>query len=464
MCFSLIGRTILDYWIVVVDDDPLCLTHARKILGEENMKVSCLNSGQALLKFMEKNAPDLVLMDVLMPGSDGFETFAALQDYEEKAGKEHIPVIFLTGEDDSATEQKGLKLGASDFIHKPLNKEILVKRIDNTLKNVKAISSLTEEAMFDKLTGFLNKTRGTERVSKLCTRITGALMIMDLDNFKLVNDLYGHDMGDKVLRAFADVVRNNTRETDTISRIGGDEFMAFYENLTDESAVASLTMRLNVQLVTEAAALMGEDNGIPLGISIGAVMIPNEGRDYEALFSKADKALYIVKKNGKHGYHIYSDESDEKGENSETADDRLDHILRTMEERTKKGGALFLGRDSFAIVYRFVMRFYRRYGGTPAFVLFTVVSDDKPGISKHLEYMQELEGILANTLRVSDIVMQSSSNTYFVMLTERSAVDAKAASDRIISSWEQSKSGKNAKLESTIRYMDDLKKEEYETE
>ncbi|MCR4807130.1 MAG: GGDEF domain-containing protein [Lachnospiraceae bacterium] len=179
---------------------------------------------------------------------DGFETYDALRTLEDKIGR----------------------------------------RIDNTITNSKTIESLTEEAMVDKLTGFLNKARGTDRISKLCTRKTGSLMIMDLDSFKLVNDLFGHEMGDRVLKAFADIVRKNTRETDTISRIGGDEFMAFYEDLTDESAVASLTLRLNAQLSEEAARLMGEDHGIPLGISIGVVMVPKHGREYESLFSLAD--------------------------------------------------------------------------------------------------------------------------------------------------------------------------------
>ena len=218
----------MNYWIAVVDDDEVYLTNARKLLNEENMRVSCLRGGNDLLKFIEKNAPDLILLDIMMPGMDGFETFNALREYEDNQGKPHIPIIFLTGENDSEIEKQGLKLGASDFIRKPFYKDILVKRIENTLSSVKAIEILTEEAMFDKLTGFLNKARGTDRVSKLCTRKSGALMIMDLDNFKLVNDLFGHDMGDKMLMAFADIVKRNTRETDTISRIGGDEFMAFY--------------------------------------------------------------------------------------------------------------------------------------------------------------------------------------------------------------------------------------------
>ena len=261
----------MGYWIVVVDDEALSLTNAKNMLETEDIRVSCLRSGKDLLKFVEKNNPDLVLLDIMMPQMNGFETYQALREYENRAGKSQIPVIFLTGENDKVMEGKGLKLGASDYIRKPFDKDIILPRINNIITNNRTIENLTEEAMIDALTGFLNKSRGPERISKLCGRKTGALMIMDLDNFKLVNDLFGHDNGDRVLAAFADVVRRNTRETDTICRIGGDEFLAFYEDMSAESVVASLTLRINSQLRKETAKILGEDNGIPLGMSAGVV-------------------------------------------------------------------------------------------------------------------------------------------------------------------------------------------------
>ncbi len=365
----------MGYWIVVVDDDALSLTNAKSLLGDEDMKVSCLRSGRDLLKFTEKNSPDLILLDVMMPEMDGFETYGALRAKEDEAGKAHIPVIFLTGENDSEVERRGLKAGASDFIRKPFNKEVLLRRIKNTIENSKTIEILTEEAMVDKLTGFLNKASGTSRVIKMCNESGGALTIMDLDNFKLVNDLFGHDMGDKVLRGFADIVRRNTREGDILSRIGGDEFMAFFENLTDEASMKSLSERLNDQLTEEAARLMGEDNGIPLGISIGAVMIPEYGRDYESLFALADSVLYSVKQNGKHGYAIYDQSKEESESFGNDLEKEIDRITKIVEERNDKDGALLLGRESFAVEYRFIMRFYKRYGGSSAKVLFSFSPD-----------------------------------------------------------------------------------------
>ncbi|MBR6469779.1 MAG: response regulator, partial [Lachnospiraceae bacterium] len=91
----------MGYWIAVVDDEPFSLTNAKNLLREKNMKVSCLRSGSELLEFIENHTPDLILLDILMPGMDGFETYRALRQYEEKEGKQQLPVIFLTGEDNS---------------------------------------------------------------------------------------------------------------------------------------------------------------------------------------------------------------------------------------------------------------------------------------------------------------------------------------------------------------------------
>ncbi|MCR5097775.1 MAG: response regulator, partial [Lachnospiraceae bacterium] len=207
----------MGYWIVVVDDEPLCLTETKRLLSEHDMRVSCLRSGRDLIKFIENNTPDLILLDVIMPEMDGFETFNRLRYLEDKMARKRTPVIFLTSDKDNESEQRGLRMGASDFIHKPINDVVVISRIINSIKNQKTIDSLKEEATIDKLTGFYNKDSGTKRIADHIIFSTGALMMFDLDNFKLVNDLFGHDMGDEVLRAFSDIVRDQVRETDIIA-------------------------------------------------------------------------------------------------------------------------------------------------------------------------------------------------------------------------------------------------------
>ncbi len=444
----------MDYKIVVVDDEALSLTNARNLLGEENMKVSCLRSGKDLLRFVEKNTPDLILLDILMPDMDGFETYHALREFEDAVGRKHIPVIFLTGENDSETERRGLKAGASDFIRKPFNRDILIRRIHNTITNSKTIETLTEEASVDKLTGFLNKASGTAQVIRLCQDSSGVLMIMDLDSFKLVNDLYGHDMGDRVLQAFADVVRRNIREHDVIARIGGDEFMGFFMNVSDKASVASLSTRLNQQLGLEAARLLGEDNGIPLGISIGAAMVPEHGRDYESLFSLADNSLYAVKQNGKHGFAVY-DQSEEDFEPVEgDLSQELLRITKIVEERNDMDEALLLGREAFAIVFRYIMRFYKRYGGKVAKILFALKPQEVISERNCMEAAMKFQEHLQKTLRKSDLVMQNRSNQFFVVLTGRTKAEADAAVERIISSWEEDREHYKMNVEFEFAYTE----------
>lgn len=444
----------MDYWIVVVDDEALSLTNAKNLLDKENMRTSCLRSGRDLLKFLEKNTPDLILLDILMPEMDGFETYKALRCFEDETGRSHIPVIFLTGESDCDMERRGLKAGASDFIHKPFNKDVLISRIHNTIKNSKTIESLTEEATIDKMTGFLNKTSGISRISSMCNDESGTLIMLDIDSFKLVNDLFGHDMGDRVLRAFSDILRHNTRETDVISRFGGDEFMGFFMNMTEEAAVCSLTKRLNSQLADEAARLMGDDHGIPLGISVGAVMIPEHGRDYESLFAMADNALYMVKQNGKHGYSIYDRTETSVDGNKRSLSQEIERLTRIVEERNDKSGALLLGREAFSIAYRFITRLYKRYGGKAAKILFEIDSDDKENSRIILSASEQFEHILQKSLRSSDLIMQNRSNQYFILLNERKAFAAETVIERILSLWNKSEYAGKTEIQYSFVYMD----------
>ena len=444
----------MNEWVVVVDDEALCLTNARNILGEEKMRVSCLKSGKDLLRFMEKNTPDLILLDVLMPEMDGFETYRALREFEEKAGMLKTPVIFLTGENDSETEERGLKLGASDFMRKPFNKDILTSRIRNTINNSKTIESLTEEATLDKLTGFLNKSSGTSRVTARIEKGTGALLIMDLDSFKLVNDLYGHDMGDRVLEAFADVVREHLNEQDLASRIGGDEFMAFIDGAGDEQRVAAFTESLNNTLSERAAILMGKDHGIPLGVSVGAVLVPEYGRDYETLFAFADGALYNVKQNGKHGSSVYTHEDKEMVIEGTDLEAEINRITRIIEERNEGQGALLLGKEAFSTVYQFIMRYGRMHGGGAVKALFSLSVEDEAKAPDNLNEVYTQFGlILQKSLRRSDLVMQSKTNHFFVFLPELSHHDLPGLMGRILSNWNETEYSRGIKVEHAVQFV-----------
>lgn len=433
----------MKYHVVVVDDEPLSLTNARNILSEEGMKVSCLRSGEDLLCFLTKNSPDLILLDILMPEMDGFETYRALREYEEKTERNKTPVVFLSGDDSSESERKGLKAGASDFICKPFDKVILVNRVNNIITNSKMIESLTEEVALDGLTGFLNKTSSVERICKCCEDSSGALMVFDLDNFKLVNDLYGHDMGDMVLVEFAKIIKNNIREGDVIGRIGGDEFIGFFPKVFTEGAVSTLNTRLNEQIKEMSFELMGNDHGIPLGISLGVSFVPLHSRDYHLLFHYADESLYKVKQNGKHGYKLYEPPVNDMIPD-EDMDSEIIRISRIIKERGEGKGAQLLGQDAFSWNYRFIIRFVKRYGGEVCRIMFSLHTDiDSAALA---DTMNEFGNVLKTYLRKSDIFYQCKPNCYFVVLPLLSEENIEVVTKRIMDAWEQHKYSAVAKV------------------
>ena len=163
-------------WILVVDDDTSNLRMASRILSAEQMRVSCLKSGEDALAFLHGNRPDLILLDVHMPGMDGFETLAAIRSDQEMAD---IPVIFLTADDDSNTETRGLEAGAKDFIKKPFVPEVLLLRVRHTIDLFRLQTDLSHEV--DKKTQeVLRQRERIERISmKILTALSGAIDAKD---------------------------------------------------------------------------------------------------------------------------------------------------------------------------------------------------------------------------------------------------------------------------------------------
>lgn len=422
-------------WVMVVDDDTANLKMAGHILSRNNMRVTALKSGQALLDYIpEKGFPDLILLDIKMPDIDGFETLQRLRDYEKSVNAEKTPVIFLTADEDTSTETRGFEMGVSDFVRKPFNPDVLMRRIDNVMSSRSEMKNLKSEASIDKLTGFLNKGASEAHLTKVCTNTTGCLMMIDLDSFKPVNDIYGHDMGDKVLFAFAQIVRNAVPEGSVCGRLGGDEFVAFAKGVTTDDVIAEITMKLNAEVVAMAKDLMGEEMDIPLGASVGAIIVPRHGNDYNALIKLADKSLYNVKKNGKHGYCLYSTDSYDEEEEETTLPD-IRSISGILGERTIPDVALQLDKDSFAPVYRYIMRYIIRHRISACKVLFTMQTIDEGDSAAFLNLIDEFGNHIRQSLRKSDILMRYRKNQYFVFLTDIREDSKEKVISHIVDTW-----------------------------
>jgi energy-coupling factor transport system substrate-specific component len=307
--------------------------------------------------------------------------------------------------------------------------------IGNVRTNITNAEQWQKEAKVDPMTGFWNKIYSEQELTRICADSKGILMMIDLDNFKPVNDLYGHDNGDKVLTRFADCIRSCTRSEDFIGRVGGDEFIAFIQGTTEESAVAEKARYLNEEIAKVGVSLIGETFSIPLGVSIGGVTVPDEGTDFTELYKKADKALYNVKQNGKHGYDLYRDSSSVFQDSEEVQSGGLAGLRVILGERGNNKGAYLVDFDKLQMVYRLFVRMSKRTIVNIWIVQFMVSKDGVEEVPD--EIMEKFVEVVKLSLRSNDVIAPNGKNKVIIIMTETSSTNGQTPIDRIINKWKE---------------------------
>ena len=375
--------------ILIVDDEPMILMIASKILSQK-YAVICANSGAEAVELFEKEKPDVILSDLFMPETDGYELHEIIQNKTS----EPIPIMFMTADDSDESESHGFEIGAADYIRKPLKADILLRRVGNIFDNLDKLKDLN----IDKMTGLLNKSASQEKLSEICAKNRGVLLMIDLDNFKLVNDIYGHMAGDKILISFSELLKETFAEDDLIGRIGGDEFITFCNNVTEENFIVQKNLYLNEKILEAAKKFMGADFKIPLGVSVGAVKIPDEGKDFAELYKKADKALYDVKHNGKHGCVFYGNSNIDV-----LAQKNLSELHKILSERNVNNSAYFISVEQFKVMYRFAVRLSKVGMKETRFVRLTIETGNDIDVD-------DFRNFLMSNLRISDCLVQSGEN------------------------------------------------------
>ena len=424
--------------ILVVDDDEMIRMLTTNILSKE-YDIICADSGSEGINMYESEKPDMILSDLVMPGMSGFEMMEILRERFNFI----IPVIFMTAYSSDDSEKRGFETGAVDYIRKPFKADVLLHRIDNIFANMNQIMDLQKATRIEPMTGLYNKTATAAEIGAIVNKSNGVFMMIDLDNFKLVNDIYGHEEGDKLLIWFADTLKNIMRSTDIVGRVGGDEFTAFCQNTKDERIVKERTEFLNRKITAYAREVLGDDMSIPLGVSIGAVVCPDEGTDYLTLYKKADQALYTVKRKDKHNYAFYRATNPhlEKKEQDEMLD-----LHMILGEREIKRGGYVLSEDQFRLIYRFLVRFQRNYAWDIHFVAFSITSktEDESRLSEGADHFLE---IAAGALRGSDVLTRNGANRVLVILLKTTDENYNIPIDRIRERWNESEYSENYTFE-----------------
>lgn len=304
--------------ILVVDDNPQNLRVAVSVLEESGYECALAVSGAEVVAFAESEQPDLILLDIMMPEVDGYEVCRLLKQNEMTRD---IPVIFLTARADPADLVRGFEAGAVDYVTKPFSHPELkarvaahveLKRSRDALKRYlfelevksrqleEVLGELEQASRTDPLTGLANRRYMLTRLHEEMARFnrTGrpfSVLLLDIDSFKRINDTYGHDYGDEVLRIIAGLLKGNLRTQDLVARWGGEEFlMLLPESETEPAGLVAERLRRRI------AEYPFQWGSAPLTFTatVGG-STSCTGASLEGLISQADAALYEGKRSGK---------------------------------------------------------------------------------------------------------------------------------------------------------------------
>jgi len=286
--------------ILIVDDEKMNIMALAQFL-KPGYDIIVATDGATALEAASKHIPDIILLDILMPDMSGYEVLIQLKNSTDTM---NIPVIFITGLNNVSDEEKGLSLGAVDYITKPFNQTIVKARIKAQLNMAHYIKTIEKLCMMDALTGLPNRRGFDSRIDVEWGRAFRekkplGLIMLDIDNFKSFNDTFGHPQGDSLLQSIAEILSKTlNRSSDVAVRWGGEEFCVLLPD-TDLTGTFNIAEQIRTNVMNFKITGPAESYS-SVTVSLGACSkIPGEGDTAADYLSEADKLLYTAKKNGK---------------------------------------------------------------------------------------------------------------------------------------------------------------------
>lgn len=299
------SRNAANYDVLIVDDDRSLRMALKNVFADEDYKIIEASTGLEALSCCQRKMPDLILMDAMMPDIDGFTACERIRQAPHGAD---IPVLMITALDNEDAIVKAFAVGATDYIPKPIHFAVLKQRVARLIKASKTEKHVKQLAYHDQLTGLPNRTNLMQQLRVMVNRASlgeqkVAILFLDLDRFKMINDTLGHDAGDLLLKAVADRIRRCVRECDFIARLGGDEFTIVLENIEKLDVVSNVAEKICSSLTQPFVFLQQK---MYVTASIGISIFPEHGEDSGSLLKHADSAMFCAKEQ-RNGYSFYEE-------------------------------------------------------------------------------------------------------------------------------------------------------------
>ncbi|HEU4684878.1 MAG TPA: GGDEF domain-containing response regulator [Nitrospira sp.] len=292
--------------VLLIEDNDVDAQLTQDLLAEWSVEefhithVKTLSEGLARLS---QARFDAILLDLSLPDAFGLPTVRQVH-----ATNPSIPLVVLSGVSDQTLALQAVQQGAQDYLVKGQgHPELLARAVRYAIERKRTEERLTYLAQYDHLTGLVNRSLFRDRLIQAMARSKRlqqpiALMLLDLDRFKAVNDTMGHDMGDELLKAVAERLKSCVREVDTVARMGGDEFTIILEGVSSESGIVIVARR-----IAESIASNFELKGhcVSVGVSIGITVYPHDDQGVDELLKHADAAMYRAKHEGGSGFRFH---------------------------------------------------------------------------------------------------------------------------------------------------------------
>ncbi|MBS1189317.1 MAG: hypothetical protein H6R10_1109 [Rhodocyclaceae bacterium] len=283
--------------VLVVDDDRSTRSALRHVLRRSGFRVAEAADGNAALAWLETAAADAILMDAMMPVMDGFAACAFLKAHPRW---QDIPVLMITALEDRQAIERAFEAGACDFIPKPIHLSVVNQRVRRIIDATRAERHVRQLSYKDTLTGLPNRALFMDQLQRAIERTAGrngmmAILFLDLDRFKYVNDTLGHEVGDRLLTAMSKRITGCVRSDDYVARLGGDEFTILLDDIPNPGVAGNVAQNI---CRTVSAQLEIDKQEIFLTASIGISVYPTDGSDVSSLLRHADTAMYRAKQTG----------------------------------------------------------------------------------------------------------------------------------------------------------------------